>query len=267
MRLPGDRASAGTPLGINAPVGTTGVACSVDGRGQRCTVGGGMPLGGLASGAHTAVVHGVDAYGNQGPDDSYALTLGLFTCGVSGADDCRARISIPGGTFNRSNEPAYPATIRSFYLDKYEVTVARWRQFLSGGPQQPSYRAGEHLDASGDGDAATCSINDILNVGSRSPAGDGKWGNADLAGNVAERVMDRFDGYSPNPPAAARSRCRRCAAQVVERRRHRGQDRRRCWRAPRCRSRCPATSRSGGITCRSASCARYARWRSRLCAR
>jgi formylglycine-generating enzyme required for sulfatase activity len=34
-------------------------------------------------------------------------------------------------------------------------------------------------------------------VGSRSPKGDGKWGHADLAGNVFEWTLDAHNGYEP----------------------------------------------------------------------
>jgi formylglycine-generating enzyme len=40
---------------------------------------------------------------------------------------------VPGGTYNRSNDPAAPSTVSDFYLDKYEVTVGRFRAFVSAG--------------------------------------------------------------------------------------------------------------------------------------
>jgi formylglycine-generating enzyme required for sulfatase activity len=40
-------------------------------------------------------------------------------------------LTVPGGTFNRSNDPDFPATIHSFRLDAYEVTVARFRKFVA----------------------------------------------------------------------------------------------------------------------------------------
>jgi formylglycine-generating enzyme required for sulfatase activity len=47
----------------------------------------------------------------------------------------------------------------------------------------------------------------IAVVGSKSPAGDGKWGHADLAGNVYDWVLDYFDAY-PMP-------CVDCANHAV----------------------------------------------------
>ncbi len=53
------------------------------------------------------------------------------TCGASGYEDCCASSVVPGGTFNRSNEVASPATISAFRLDNYEVTVGRFRKFVA----------------------------------------------------------------------------------------------------------------------------------------
>jgi sulfatase modifying factor 1 len=72
------------------------------------------------------------------------------TCG-SGANDncCATATTIPGGMFFRSYDVAtdgmylnasYPATVSTFVLDKYEVTVGRYRQFVDAGrgtQQQP----------------------------------------------------------------------------------------------------------------------------------
>ncbi|MDX2052565.1 MAG: formylglycine-generating enzyme family protein [Polyangiaceae bacterium] len=51
------------------------------------------------------------------------------SCGVSGSENCCTTVTIPGGTFNRSNNAVYPATVSDFRLDYYEVTVGRFRKF------------------------------------------------------------------------------------------------------------------------------------------
>jgi formylglycine-generating enzyme required for sulfatase activity len=38
---------------------------------------------------------------------------------------------VDGATFNRGNDPARPATVSGFRLDKYEITVGRFRKFLA----------------------------------------------------------------------------------------------------------------------------------------
>jgi formylglycine-generating enzyme len=65
---------------------------------------------------------------------------GMSTCGAggSGAESCCTSPRVPGGTFfrgytNTGNGPTYegnPATLSPFRLDKYPVTVGRFRQFL-----------------------------------------------------------------------------------------------------------------------------------------
>jgi formylglycine-generating enzyme required for sulfatase activity len=37
---------------------------------------------------------------------------------------------VPGGTYNRINDVTYPATVSSFRLDTYEITVGRFRKFV-----------------------------------------------------------------------------------------------------------------------------------------
>lgn len=53
------------------------------------------------------------------------------SCGVVGADSCCSSSLVPGGTFDRSNDANYPATISDFRLDTYEVSVGRFRKFAA----------------------------------------------------------------------------------------------------------------------------------------
>src|SRR5439155_19241068 len=64
------------------------------------------------------------------------------TDGSADAADDHTSPLVPGGTFYRSydiapdglfSNNAYPATISSFRLDTYEITVARFRQFVNAG--------------------------------------------------------------------------------------------------------------------------------------
>lgn len=64
------------------------------------------------------------------------------TCGPTGTSQCCTSPLIPGGTFYRSYDSApdglysdmsYPATVSSFRLDQYEVTVGRFRAFVAAG--------------------------------------------------------------------------------------------------------------------------------------
>jgi formylglycine-generating enzyme required for sulfatase activity len=222
------------------------------------------------------------------------------TCGPNGNQNCCASAEVPGGSFNRGNDARYPATVSAFLLDRFEITVGRFRRFVEAYPaSKPAAGAGAHPRIAGSGwdaawddnlpaDAAalkdsvrcgpiyetwtneagdderlpmnclswyvafafcawdvgrlpteaeweytavagddqrpypwsgssideiidgryavyhctgdgsapdSCNFSDIQPVGSRSPMGDGKWGHADLAGNVQEWVLDGFADY------------------------------------------------------------------------
>jgi formylglycine-generating enzyme required for sulfatase activity len=59
---------------------------------------------------------------------------------------------VPGGTFNRSNDAAYPATVSGFVLDRFEVTVGRFRRFVEAYPgSKPAAGAGRHPLIEGSG--------------------------------------------------------------------------------------------------------------------
>lgn len=238
-----------------------------------------------------------------------------INCSASNDTDCCAKDTADGGAFSRSydgvgfTDPQYVATVADFALDRYEVTVGRFREFVeagygtqakppaqgdgahpliadsgwssawngflasssdalkanlscdvtfqtwsdspganekkpincvdwyeafafcawaggrlpteaewnyaaSGGSEQRVYPWGDTLDyqhavygCETDG-VPGCSSSDLFDVGSRSPAGDGKWGHADLAGSMSEWVLDKFLDPYPMP-------CSNCAAVTV----------------------------------------------------
>jgi formylglycine-generating enzyme required for sulfatase activity len=76
-------------------------------------------------------------------------------CGLGVGLPCCAAVEVPGGSFDRNNDPAFPATVSAFRLDRFEVTVARLRAFvLAGGGTQaspPPLGAGEHPAVPGSG--------------------------------------------------------------------------------------------------------------------
>jgi sulfatase modifying factor 1 len=73
------------------------------------------------------------------PSPSCANSASRYTCGVQQNDDCCAVDPVtPAGTYERTypsgsvgNPGTNPATLTGFALDRYEVTVGRFRQYVS----------------------------------------------------------------------------------------------------------------------------------------
>ncbi len=73
-------------------------------------------------------------------------------CGAAGNEKCCALLGVPGGTFNRLNDAATPATVADFQLDRFEVTVGRFRQFVNAYPgNKPAAGSGAHPMVPGSG--------------------------------------------------------------------------------------------------------------------
>ncbi len=87
------------------------------------------------------------------------------TCGPASNEDCCSTATpIPGGTFYRGYDVAadgmypdmsYPATVSPFMLDRFEVTVGRFRKFVEAGmgtqTNPPAGGAGAHAKIPGSG--------------------------------------------------------------------------------------------------------------------
>lgn len=115
--------SGGTNAGLAGHDGGAGVSGRVDASDGGTEQGGDSWQAGNAQGG--AGAQGVGGIGNEPPS-----CVGLpATCGPQKNESCCARVALPGGTFNRLREPTLPATVSSFVIDKYEVTVGRFRAF------------------------------------------------------------------------------------------------------------------------------------------
>ena len=84
---------------------------------------------------------------------------GMTNC-AGGGESCCMSLEVPGGTYHRTytndgtgpTDEADPATVSAFRLDKYEVTVGRFRQYVSylvAGGAAPAAGAGKHTHLNG----------------------------------------------------------------------------------------------------------------------
>jgi len=71
--------------------------------------------------------------GGGGPVSSPSCAGLPANCGPSQTDSCCTTISVPGGSFNRYGFATLPVTVSDYALDKYEVTVGRFRAFVNAG--------------------------------------------------------------------------------------------------------------------------------------
>lgn len=66
------------------------------------------------------------------------------TCGPNNENCCLSSV-VQGGMFNRGNDMMYPATVSDFRLDRFEITVGRFRKFVEAYPgSKPAADAGAH---------------------------------------------------------------------------------------------------------------------------
>jgi formylglycine-generating enzyme required for sulfatase activity len=100
---------SGSDDGNDVSAGRGGTAGSTAGRG-----------GSAAAGAGTA--GNTSANGNSCPAPTSTQCSG---------GDCCASLLVTGGTFQQGDEDGFSSTVSSFLLDRYEVTVGRFRQFVS----------------------------------------------------------------------------------------------------------------------------------------
>jgi formylglycine-generating enzyme required for sulfatase activity len=72
------------------------------------------------------------------------------TCGATN-ENCCVSPTVSGGSFFRDTTNTYPATVDTFALDKYEVTVGRFRKFVAAYKGPPANGAGIHPLIAGSG--------------------------------------------------------------------------------------------------------------------
>ena len=106
---------------------------------------------------------------------------GISACGACG-DSCCASLLAPGGSYQRQyissdggpTGEAHPATVSGLYMDRYEVTVGRFRRFVgawnagwrpsAGSGKHTSLNGGSGLNATGGGYEPGWNVADDANV-------------------------------------------------------------------------------------------------------
>ena len=97
--------------------------------------GGAGGAGGVGGAGGTGGASGSGGTGGAGPSGPPQSCEGLArNCGPYGDEDCCQSPLVPGGTFNRDNDPSYPATLSTFRLDRFETTLGRFRKFIEAYP-------------------------------------------------------------------------------------------------------------------------------------
>jgi formylglycine-generating enzyme required for sulfatase activity len=138
---------------------------------------------GSSPASRTLVDAGGDGGGGAAAPSCKGSGAGVSACGAAG-ESCCTTLAVPPGTFFRSDDPistnslgkSFPATIAGVSVDKYEVTVGRFRAFVAAevAGYRPTAGSGKH----GTG----------LNGGKES-GWDAAW-NANLASSTAEWSRD-----------------------------------------------------------------------------
>ncbi|MGA3122721.1 MAG: formylglycine-generating enzyme family protein [Polyangiaceae bacterium] len=144
-----DSGASGTSLASTSSSGESSGSGGSDSGTASTGDGGAGPEAGTDAGAETGNDAGADAgaepeagipVGDGGPDAASCQTkgAGLNNCGMA-SESCCTSLGVPGGTYARTYTNsgtgatglADGATVSAFRLDKYLVTVARFRQFVT----------------------------------------------------------------------------------------------------------------------------------------
>jgi sulfatase modifying factor 1 len=118
------------------------------------------------------------------------------TCGPSSNASCCNSPVVTGGTFNRINDLNFPATVTTFRLDKFLVTVGRFRKFAAAWANgwRPSSGAGKHGHLNGAQGLANSATSGY------EPGWSTAWAsNVDMSD--AARDVGLFDTWTASPGA------------------------------------------------------------------
>ncbi len=144
-------ASGSSAGGTQSSPGSAGASTSVAGSSTAGVGTGGAPTGSSGQGGMSAGNGGAGAGGGLAEAGAPDITpipscVGLApACGSPAVDDCCAHPAVPGGDFTLGGPAGTrAATIATFALDKYEVTVGRFRNFMHAYTGHPANGVGAH---------------------------------------------------------------------------------------------------------------------------
>jgi len=183
----GASASAGNPSPSGGPSGggsfSSAGTSSVAGGPALSNAGAGGALSSAGAGGGTSGAGSAQAGATTASEPASCAPggPGMNTCGADGHESCCISLLLEGGTFARTyantgsgaTGKADNATVSSFRLDKYEVTVGRLRQFvnyLAGGGAPPTAGSGKHVHLNGGKGLA-----DSSKAGTFEPGWDASW--------------------------------------------------------------------------------------------
>lgn len=154
-----DSGDGGTSASLDGSAGSAagGSGGALGSSGGSIGSGGSLAAGGTSSGSGGSPSGGVTGTGGVTGSSPPSCAGLASTCGPSSNESCCTSPLVTGGTFYRSYDGvttspidytsnAYPATVSDFLLDKYEITVGRFRKFVAAwnGGWRPAAGAGKH---------------------------------------------------------------------------------------------------------------------------
>jgi formylglycine-generating enzyme required for sulfatase activity len=156
----GPSAGASGIGGASGAAGTTGGgATGGGGTSGGGATGGGATGGGAGSGGSLGGEGGMPPLDPTSCAGAPSSRDGIDDCGPAGDENCCTSIAVPGGTYNRRHATDdWEATVSAFRYDRYEVTIGRFRTFVSAldAGYRPDAGSGKHahlplggLDAGG----------------------------------------------------------------------------------------------------------------------